>query len=130
MAQILIADDEEIILELLQMQLSREGDHDISVACSPEEAIQILMREKIQIAVLDFDFIGSPLDGVDIYTSVQDSTPDTYFILNSANPHNVQQKMGGIYPNSSEMPKNIIVVSGKPDTKVVRSEIKRILGSK
>lgn len=57
-ARILIVDDEEAILTLLGTMLERAG-HEVLSATSSDHALEILAKEKIEVAIIDLVMPGT-----------------------------------------------------------------------
>lgn len=68
--RILIADDEEEILEILELYLQKDG-YSVVKACNGMEAINIILKEKIDLAIID---VMMPIiDGFKLIKKIRES---------------------------------------------------------
>src|SRR5687767_414314 len=79
--RILIVDDEEVLRDVLDAVLRREG-YDIVAAASGEEALSILDKEEVDLMVLDIMLPG--ISGIDTLRSVRISNPNLPVIVITA----------------------------------------------
>ncbi len=78
MATILIVDDDQAIITALKLLLKNEG-HQIESACSPEQALQLVKRTSVDIALLDMNYTGdttSGEEGLELIRKFQYLCPD------------------------------------------------------
>jgi len=79
--RILIIDDEEVMRDVLETVLRREG-YEIVLAASGEEGLGLLDNEEIDLIVLDMMLPG--MNGVETLRSIKDTNPDTPVIIVTA----------------------------------------------
>ncbi len=79
--KILIVDDELIMRESLAGWLRRDG-HDIALAASGEEAMQILKDSRFDILLVDIKMEG--MSGLDVLRQVKESDPDVAVVMITA----------------------------------------------
>jgi two-component system response regulator PilR (NtrC family) len=70
--RILIVDDEEVLRDVLDVMLRREG-FEILTAASGEEALNVLETEEVDLVILDVMLPG--ISGIDTLRSIRISTP-------------------------------------------------------
>lgn len=80
-ANILIADDEEMIRELINITLSKEG-FTCFQAGSAEEGMEIIGKQKLDLALLDIMMPGR--SGIDLLKDIKQMTPDTTVLMITA----------------------------------------------
>jgi len=78
---ILIADDEEMIRELINITLSREG-FTCYQAASAEEGLEIINSHKLDLALLDIMMPGR--SGIELLKDIKQMTPDTTVLMITA----------------------------------------------
>jgi putative two-component system response regulator len=78
---ILIADDEEMIRELIQITLSKEG-FTCFLAASSEEGLEIANSQKLDMALLDIMMPGR--SGIELLRDIKQNTPDTTVLMITA----------------------------------------------
>jgi putative two-component system response regulator len=78
---ILIADDEEMIRELINITLSKEG-FTCFQASSAEEGLEIINRHKLDLALLDIMMPGR--SGIELLKDIKQITPDTTVLMITA----------------------------------------------
>lgn len=74
----LVVDDEETIREILRFEFQKLG-YDCRVAGSGEEALRIVEREPIQLAVLDIRL--PDLDGLELFRRLRERDPDLAVVM-------------------------------------------------
>jgi DNA-binding NtrC family response regulator len=79
--RILIVDDEEVLRDVLDAVLRREG-FDIILAASGEEALNVLDREEVDLVVLDVMLPG--ISGIDTMRAIRISNPTLPVIIITA----------------------------------------------
>ena len=79
--RILIVDDEEVLRDVLDVVLRREG-FDVISASSGEEALNLLDTEEVDLMILDIMLPG--ISGIDTLRSVRISSPDLPVIIITA----------------------------------------------
>jgi DNA-binding NtrC family response regulator len=80
--RILIVDDEEVLRDVLETVLRREG-FDVLLASSGEEALSVLDRaEEVDLVILDIMLPG--ISGIDTLRSIRVSTPELPVIIITA----------------------------------------------
>ncbi len=79
--RILIVDDEEVLRDVLEVVLRREG-FDIVLASSGEEALSLLDGDEIDLMILDIMLPG--ISGIDTLRSVRISNPSLPVIIITA----------------------------------------------
>jgi DNA-binding NtrC family response regulator len=79
--RILIVDDEEVLRDVLDVVLRREG-FDVISASSGEEALNLLDTEEVDLMILDIMLPG--ISGIDTLRSVRISNPDLPVIIITA----------------------------------------------
>ena len=80
-AKILIVDDEIIMRESLSGWLERDG-HDVALAASGEEALEILKDSRFDIMLVDIKMEG--MSGLDVLSRVKESDPDVAVVMITA----------------------------------------------
>jgi len=75
---ILVVDDEQMMLDLLQKILSREG-YQVKTARDGAEALEILSQEPAHLVLTDI--IMPNMDGFELLKEVKDKYPDTGVIV-------------------------------------------------
>lgn len=78
---ILIADDEDMIRELINITLSKEG-FTCFQAASAEEGLEIIKKHKLDLALLDIMMPGR--SGIDLLKDIKEATPDTTVLMITA----------------------------------------------
>ncbi|ACH39417.1 response receiver-modulated cyclic diguanylate phosphodiesterase [Citrifermentans bemidjiense Bem] len=78
---ILIADDEDMIRELINITLSKEG-FTCFQAASAEEGLEIINKHKLDLALLDIMMPGR--SGIDLLKDIKEATPDTTVLMITA----------------------------------------------
>ena len=78
---ILIADDEEMIRELINITLSKEG-FTCHQAASAEEGLEIIKNHKLDVALLDIMMPGR--SGIELLKDIKQATPDTTVLMITA----------------------------------------------
>ena len=78
---ILIADDEEMIRELIHITLSKEG-FTCHQAANAEEGLEISNRHKLDVALLDIMMPGR--SGIELLKDLKHATPDTTVLMITA----------------------------------------------
>jgi len=78
---ILIADDEDMIRELINITLSKEG-FTCFQAASAEEGLEIIKNQKLDLALLDIMMPGR--SGIDLLKDIKQTTPDTTVLMITA----------------------------------------------
>ena len=78
---ILIADDEDMIRELINITLSKEG-FTCFQAASAEEGLEIINNQKLDLALLDIMMPGR--SGIDLLKDIKQATPDTTVLMITA----------------------------------------------
>lgn len=78
---ILIADDEEMIRELIDITLSKEG-FTCHQASSAEEGLEIINSRKLDMALLDIMMPGR--SGIELLKDIKECTPDTTVLMITA----------------------------------------------
>ena len=81
MAAVLIVDDEKEVRGLLRQIVEREG-HDVLEACDGFEALAVLDREDVGLAVVDL--VMPHMNGVELMQRMQKKFPDTKIVTVSA----------------------------------------------
>lgn len=81
MATILIVDDEPNITEVLEMVLRDEG-YDVLAAGSGKEALELLRRHDVDLAISDIQMPG--FSGLELLREAKQAAPDTVFIMITA----------------------------------------------
>jgi DNA-binding NtrC family response regulator len=81
--RILIVDDEQIILDLLERVLSREG-YEVSTACLPEEAIRGIRSGRYDLTIADAGLWRS--DGRELLGLVNEANSETAIVLMTGYP--------------------------------------------
>jgi two-component system response regulator PilR (NtrC family) len=79
--RILIVDDEEVLRDVLDTVLRREG-FDVLLAASGEEALSVLDAEEVDLAILDVMLPG--ISGIDTLRAVRIANPDLPVIVITA----------------------------------------------
>ena len=79
--RILIVDDEEVLRDVLDAVLRREG-FDVISASSGEEALSILDAEEVDLVILDVMLPG--ISGIDTLRSIRISTPQLPVVVITA----------------------------------------------
>src|SRR3978361_2377546 len=79
--RILIVDDEEVLRDVLEVVLRREG-FDVVLASSGEEALNLLDGEEVDLVILDIMLPG--ISGIDTLRSIRISTPSLPVIVITA----------------------------------------------
>ena len=79
--KLLIIDDEEVLREVLEAVLRREG-FDVLTAASGEEGLAIIDQEEVDLVVLDIMLPG--MSGMETLRSIKDSNPGTPVIIITA----------------------------------------------
>ncbi|MEO8035941.1 MAG: response regulator, partial [Acidobacteriota bacterium] len=79
--RILIVDDEEVLRDVLEVVLRREG-FDVVLASSGEEALNLLDREEVDLIILDIMLPG--ISGIDTLRSIRISNPNLPVIVITA----------------------------------------------
>jgi len=79
--RILIVDDEEVLRDVLETVLRREG-FDVVLASSGEEALNMLDGEEVDLVILDIMLPG--ISGIDTLRSIRVSTPSLPVIIITA----------------------------------------------
>lgn len=82
-ATVLIVDDDPSICRILEKILQKEG-YNIKIANSGRQAIKIVKRETVQLALLDIKMKG--IDGMDTLQTIKSISPDTNIIMMTAHP--------------------------------------------
>jgi putative nucleotidyltransferase with HDIG domain len=80
-ANVLIADDEEMIRELIDITLTREG-FNCYQAASAEEGLAIIRTRQLDIALLDIMMPGR--SGIELLQDIKQSSPDTTVLMITA----------------------------------------------
>ena len=90
---ILAIDDEEHILELLSYNLEQNG-YRVFTACSGEEGLKILEKEKIDLMLLDIMLPG--MDGMDVLKAVRNSKENSHLpvIMLTAKGEEINKVLG------------------------------------
>jgi len=78
---ILIADDEDMIRELINITLSKEG-FTCFQAASAEEGLEIINNERLDLALLDIMMPGR--SGIDLLKDIKQTTPETPVLMITA----------------------------------------------
>lgn len=78
---ILIADDEDMIRELINITLSKEG-FTCYQAASAEEGLEIINSQKLDLALLDIMMPGR--SGIELLKDIKQMTPDTIVLMITA----------------------------------------------
>jgi len=79
MHKILIADDEEMIRELVRVTLSRDSSFEISVARDGAEALQQVLETEPDLAILD---VRMPeMTGLEVCQAIRDQEKEGPYIL-------------------------------------------------
>lgn len=78
---ILIADDEDMIRELINITLSKEG-FTCFQAASAEEGLEIINNHRLDLALLDIMMPGR--SGIDLLKDIKQTTPDTPVLMITA----------------------------------------------
>lgn len=79
--KILVADDEEMIRELIDITLSKEG-FTCFQAASAEEGLAIIESQKLDVALLDIMMPGR--SGIELLQDIKRATPDTTVLMITA----------------------------------------------
>ena len=79
--RILIVDDEEVLRDVLEAVLRREG-FDVVLAASGEEALSVLDGEEVDLVILDIMLPG--ISGIDTLRSIRISNPNLPVIIITA----------------------------------------------
>jgi DNA-binding NtrC family response regulator len=79
--RILIVDDEEVLRDVLDTVLRREG-FDVVLAASGEEALSVLDAEEVDLAILDVMLPG--ISGIDTLRAIRIANPDLPVIVITA----------------------------------------------
>jgi DNA-binding NtrC family response regulator len=79
--RILIVDDEEVLRDVLEVVLRREG-FDVVLASSGEEALNLLDGEEVDLVILDIMLPG--ISGIDTLRSIRISSPNLPVIVITA----------------------------------------------
>ncbi len=80
-ANILIADDEEMIRELIHITLAKEG-FTCHQAANAEEGLEIIKNQQLDLALLDIMMPGR--SGIDLLRDIKQATPDTTVLMITA----------------------------------------------
>ncbi len=81
MARLLIVDDQDSIRHFLARALEDEG-HEVSVAASGEEAVELFERQPIDLVILDLKLPG--ISGMDVLDNIRAKSKDTIVIMITA----------------------------------------------
>lgn len=83
MQNILIADDHEIVVTGLKHKLSYELENiEFFIASNPNEAIEIVKDNEIDIAIIDLFFFNSPENsGLEVSRTIKIIKPDTKIVI-------------------------------------------------
>jgi len=79
--KILIVDDEEVILNIMKRKFERLG-FDVATACRGEEALEILLKERVDLILADMQ-IPDYYSGYDILRISKQQQPHASFVLMS-----------------------------------------------
>ena len=79
--RVLIADDEEVLRDVLEVVLRREG-FDVVLASSGEEALNVLDTEEVDLAILDVMLPG--ISGIDTLRAIRISNPNLPVVVITA----------------------------------------------
>jgi DNA-binding NtrC family response regulator len=79
--KVLIVDDEEVLRDVLEVVLRREG-FDVVLAASGEEALSVLDGEEVDLAILDVMLPG--ISGIDTLRAIRISNPNLPVIVITA----------------------------------------------
>ena len=89
--KILVVDDEQIILTAFQIELQDAG-HDVKIALSGREALELISQEGFDIVYTDL--IMPEMNGTELCQKIKKITPQTEVILFSGNPYEVEEQLG------------------------------------
>jgi DNA-binding NtrC family response regulator len=81
--RLLLVDDDEDLLEALAAALSRRRI-DVTTACSGQQALQLLQRERFDVMLLDAKMPG--LDGVGLLRRLRAAQPDVAILVLTGHP--------------------------------------------
>ncbi len=81
MANILIVDDEQSILDVLSRMLKQEG-YNVLTALSGEEALEIVRNGSIDLAIADLKM--TPIDGIALVEGIKRINPDIVVVMMTA----------------------------------------------
>lgn len=99
--KVLIVDDDYNFLDYIKNVFSNENefkdDFELTTINNPENAIKELLKKEFHIIILDFYFLNSSLDGIDICNLIRNSymNRDSYIIAISCESD--KEKQLGIY---------------------------------
>jgi len=83
LAKILVIDDEDIVCRSCQRILSADG-HDVSTACSGDEAMGKIENDHFDVALVDLKIPGS--GGLSILRAIRKSSPQTTVVVITGHP--------------------------------------------
>ncbi len=69
MASILIVDDEESLRELIREVLASDGDHVYHLAANGKEAVDIIRKKTVDLAIVDRNMPG--MSGIDVVALIR-----------------------------------------------------------
>ncbi len=92
---ILVAEDNEAILKMTTIMLSRHGYNVIPTA-SPEEALQMAQKEKDNIHLLLTDVVMPCMNGRELAEKILEINPDVKILFMSGYPEDIVAKHGAI----------------------------------
>jgi two-component system chemotaxis response regulator CheY len=89
---ILIADDEPLMLNLLSGYLTSYGKHNVIKACDGKKALQLFNENKDNIDVTFLDIEMPRINGLKVLQAIHSIEPSAYVVIISGvgNLHNVQ----------------------------------------
>ena len=81
--KIMIIDDEDDIRELFTNFLELIGGHEIFTAATGKEAIQLIEREKPEVAFLDIQ-LADNTNGIEVLKATREASPGTKVVMMSS----------------------------------------------
>ncbi|MDD5557961.1 MAG: sigma-54 dependent transcriptional regulator [bacterium] len=81
MANVLIVDDEEHLLEVLRTALAAEG-HEVVATADPEEAVRVLREDRMDALITDLKM--APLDGLELLSAAKTMDREVAVIMITA----------------------------------------------
>jgi DNA-binding NtrC family response regulator len=88
--RIIVIDDEQIILDLLERVLNREG-YRVSTLRQPDEALEEVREGQYDLAIADLDLWRS--DGSDLMRMIKEASPRTAIVVMTGYPEETVVKL-------------------------------------
>ena len=85
--KVLVVDDKRIVADVFDFTLSYSG-HQVTCVTNPEEAVNLVKKEKFDIAFLDL--IMPKIDGVDLLKEIRNFAPELPVVMMSG--YSVEEK--------------------------------------